>query len=257
VEDSPAALPLPPTPESAPSAALPPLRVAAAAQVILVSGAPTQFIVLAALYWGAGMRPFDDGGGISFSYFVVSSLLDTALVGLLITLFLSQSGESAVDVLVGARSVKGELLRGFALVPFAFVLAVGAVLVIRTVAPWAHNVPVNPLEQLMATPAQAAIFAIIAVLAGGVREELQRAFVLHRFEQSLGGIRLGLVLFTLLFAALHWNQGGDAAISIGLLGLFWGILYISRRSALCAMANHAGFNAAQVLQAVLVRSLSA
>ena len=256
MEDSPAALPLPPTPETAPCAS-PPLAVTAAAQVILVSGAPTQFVVLAALFWGAGISPFDEAGAITFSYFVLSSLLDTALVAVLIKVFLSQSGESAFAVLVGSRPIKSELLRGLALVPFAFVLAVGAVILLRTVAPWTHNVAVNPLEQLMATPAQAAIFAVIAVLAGGVREELQRAFVLHRFGQRLGGIRVGLVLFTLLFAALHWNQGRDAAIAIGLLGLFWGILYMSRRSAVCAMANHAGFNAAQVLQAVLVRSLSA
>ena len=33
----------------------------------------------------------------------------------------------------------------------------------------------------------AAIFALVVMIAGGVREEIQRGFVLHRFEQYLGG----------------------------------------------------------------------
>jgi hypothetical protein len=37
--------------------------------------------------------------------------------------------------------------------------------------------------------------------------------------------------------------------------VFWGLLYVKRRSAVMAMTNHAGFNAAQVVQGFLFRSL--
>jgi membrane protease YdiL (CAAX protease family) len=92
------------------------------------------------------------------------------------------------------------------------------------------------------------------VLAGGVREELQRAFILRRFEQRLGGIRVGLVLFTIAFGALHLNQGIDVAIAVGSLGLSWGVVYARRWSAVFPIVNHAGFNALQVFQGVVLRS---
>jgi membrane protease YdiL (CAAX protease family) len=106
----------------------------------------------------------------------------------------------------------------------------------------------------MRTPVQAAVFLIVVVLAGGVREELQRAFILHRFERYLGGIHIGLVLFTLTFGALHLEQGVDVAVAIGVLGLWWGLVYIRRRSAVLPLVNHAGFNALQVVQAVMVKA---
>ena len=99
----------------------------------------------------------------------------------------------------------------------------------------------------MQTPLDAAIFFVVVVLAGGIREELQRGFILHRFGQRLGGMRLGLVLFSVFFGVMHVNQGYDAAIAVGVLGVFWGLLYMTRRSAVMSMVNHAGFNAVQVL----------
>jgi membrane protease YdiL (CAAX protease family) len=84
---------------------------------------------------------------------------------------------------------------------------------------------------------------------------VQRAFILHRFEQRLGGIYVGLVLFSLAFGAFHINEGLDASIAVGLLGLLWGLIYIKRRSAVMGMVNHASFDVAQILQIVIARSL--
>jgi uncharacterized protein len=106
----------------------------------------------------------------------------------------------------------------------------------------------------MRTPLQASVFVVVVVLAGGVREELQRAFILHRFEQRLGGVRVGLMLFTLMFGALHVGQGVDVAVAVGCLGLWWGVLYIRHRSSVIPMVNHAGFNALQVFQSVMVKT---
>ena len=54
--------------------------------------------------------------------------------------------------------------------------------------------------------------------------------MLHRFEQHLGGARLGLVLYSLVFGAGHVIQGWDVAIVTALLGLAWGIVFLWRRS---------------------------
>jgi membrane protease YdiL (CAAX protease family) len=174
---------------------------------------------------------------------------------LLIRLFLRLSRERPADVFIGARPVRGEFVRGLLLVPVVFAGVSGLVLALRTLAPWMHTVEENPLEAFLTSPGGAALFLVVVIVAGGVREELQRAFILHRFEQHLGGIRLGLVLFSAAFGALHLDQGVDVALAIGVLGLIWGLVFVKRRSAVLPMVNHAGFNALQVVQGLMVRSL--
>jgi membrane protease YdiL (CAAX protease family) len=258
VEDSPTALPL--LSESQPAEPLPRVlrlsRWFALIQVGLVWVIPTQVLVGTALVFGAGIQAIQ-GENLSLEFFAMLSLLDTAVVALLIRVFLSLSGENSRDVFIGPRRPAGEIVRGLLLVPVVSIAVTLLVLMIRVVAPWMQTVKENPLSQYVQTPIDAAVFTVVVVLAGGIREELQRAFILHRFEQRLGGIRLGLVLFSVFFALMHVNQGLDAALAVGLLGLIWGVLYVTRRSAVMAMANHAGFNAAQVLQLVLSKTLGA
>jgi membrane protease YdiL (CAAX protease family) len=231
-------------------------RWSAALQVVLVSGIPTQFVAAAILALGLGM-PLLDANGVSFEFVAVVSLVDTAIVAVLIRIFLSLSGERSTDVFLGSRPVLGEALRGLAWLPLVFVGVTCLVLIIRAVAPWMHNVETSPFEAFLKTPRQAAIFLVVVVLAGGVREELQRAFILHRFDQRLGGARVGLLLFTLAFGAFHLDQGYDVALAICALGLFWGLTYVQRRSAILPMVNHASFNAAQVIQIMVARTLNA
>jgi membrane protease YdiL (CAAX protease family) len=237
-----------------PSRARPLSRWLAVAQAFAVSGVPTGVLVATVLIVTTNMTPYE-GDGLSLEFMSTVTLLDTALIALLIRVFLEFSGEESRSVFLGRRPVLGEVVRGLLLVPVMFAAVTGIVLGLRAVAPWLHTVKVSPLEQYMRSPLDASIFLVVVVLGGGVREELQRAFILHRFEQSLGGVKLGLVVFSLVFGLLHVDQGGDVALAVGSLGLFWGLLYVKRRSAVMGMANHAGFNALQVLQGVLARTL--
>jgi membrane protease YdiL (CAAX protease family) len=229
-------------------------RLFALLQAIAVCGIPTQVVVAAFLIYGAGQWPYG-ADGLSLEFIATVSFLDTALVAILIRIFLMASGEHSRDVYLGQRRPLGEIWRGLALVPVSFLLVVGLVSAVRAIAPGLHNVKVSPLEAFMGNPLDTAIFAVVAILAGGVREELQRGFILHRFGQRLGGMWVGNLIFGLAFGLLHVDQGWDVALVIGLLGLAWGAFYIRRGSILVSMANHAGFNAAQVLQQVLVTSL--
>jgi membrane protease YdiL (CAAX protease family) len=130
----------------------------------------------------------------------------------------------------------------------------GVVFTLRYLVPSLQTVAENPYLQFMGSPVEATIFVVVVMLGGGIREELQRAFVLHRVRQVSGsrrllgltGVHWGLVLFSLYFGLLHWDQGADLALALILLGLFWGVLYLRRGSAMMGMANHAGFNGVQV-----------
>lgn len=234
----------------------PPPRWLALFETLLVCGVPTQAIIGAGLLLFSPMAP-QENGGLSLRFFATLSLVDTILVAVLIRFFLHSSGERPRDVFVGTRPIWGEAFRGLALVVPVLIVVSIVVLTLRTLFPWMHTVEQNPLVTLMDTPLRAAVFLVVVVIAGGVREELQRAFILHRFEQRLGGIRVGLVLFTLTFGALHVEQGIDIAVAVGLLGLTWGIVYVRRRSAVLPIVNHAGFNALQVAQGLIARSLGA
>ena len=215
-------------------------------EVVLCSGFPTQFGVMVALA-AIGWQPITPGGGLSLRYVTVLSLADTALVIGLVLIFLRARGDLPRALFLGRRSVWPEALLGLVLVPVVL-LVVGALsLAIERLAPWLHNVPENPLASLLKNPRDLMIFAVVAILAGGLREELQRAFVLDRFERHLGGALLGLVLFSAVFGFGHLLQGYDAAVLTGVLGAMWGALYLWRRSVLAPLVCHAAFNLVEVV----------
>lgn len=238
-------------PAVAPRAVLPIERAAAAVEVALCSGFPTQLIIITVLTT-FGMKPFAANGQLSPSFVFSLTLLDTlALVGL-IFFFLRAHRESPREVFFAARPHRRELLFGLALIPASFILVIGVLLLLQFVVPGLRNVPHNPLQDLADTRGNTILFAVVVMIAGGLREEVQRAFVLRRFEQYLGGGALGLVLFSVIFGLGHLPQGHDVAIATAILGAFWGAVYLRRRSILAPMVSHAGFNLAQVVKFVTI-----
>jgi membrane protease YdiL (CAAX protease family) len=228
----------------------PPPRITAIAEILLCSSVPTQ-ILIASLLRMAGWMPFDEAGQLSLSFVVTLSVADTVvLLGLMVGLTLAR-GERVGDLWLGQRPVGREAAIGALLIPVVFWLVVLLLSVLMAVAPWLHNVPTNPLEQMAGTAGGAALLAIVAILAGGVREELQRAFLLRRFEQHLGGAAAGVVVLSVAFGLGHSVQGWDAVITTGLLGAFWAVLYLRRRSAVAPVVSHAGFNTLEVLRVAL------
>ncbi len=227
-------------------------RLRALLEVIACSGVPSQIAIATVLRF-IGIPALDAQGHLTAAFVFTLSLADTVVITAVAVLLLRLSDESPTRVFVGDQRIGRETALGLALVPVivAFVLTVLAVL--RLLTPWLHNVADNPLESLLSSPGQVAVFAVVGVLAGGLREEVQRAFVLHRFEQYLGGPVVGLVIVSAAFGAGHIVQGWDAMVTTGLLGAIWGVLYLARRSAVAPIVSHAGFNTAEILRVFLTR----
>jgi membrane protease YdiL (CAAX protease family) len=243
-------------PASTPGVATRSDRIAALFEVLLCSDYPTQLVLGAALA-KAGFAPaIDSSGELSVPFVVALSLLDTiALLGLIVV-FLRARGESVRELVVGDRRVGREVGLGVRLSVAAMVLGVSVLATLHLLAPTLRTVETNPLEALIRTPAGAAWFALVVVIAGGVREEIQRAFLLRRFEQSLGGMRVGVVVTSLAFGMGHLMQGMDAAVATGVLGAFWAVVYLRRRSAVAPIVSHAGFNLLQLAQFLVVGAAS-
>ena len=189
-------------------------RLSAAGEVVLCSGFPTQ-LTLVVLLGLLGAGPTDGAGELSLTYVVTLSLIDAAMILSLVWLLMRAHGEHPLATMLGRRPIGSEVLLGLALVPAALLIVAAAFTVMSRIAPELRNVPENPLEALISSPAAAMTFAAVTVVAGGLREEVQ--------------------------------QGRDAAVITGLLGALWGLLYLARGSMVAPFACHAGFNATEVL----------
>lgn len=222
-------------------------RLIAILEVFVCSGFPTQ-MAIAGLLAFSGIAPLDAAGRLSSTYVCVLTLSDATVLVALVIWFLRLHGERPRDVLVGDRPVAREAVLGALQVPVLFLAVVVLMVGIQHVAPWLRNVTRNPFEGLIRTRADAWLFGAVAVLGGGVREEVQRAFVLHRFRQSLGGAAVGLVLSSLAFGLGHVIQGRDVATVTSLLGAFWGVVYLKRRTIVSTVVSHSGFNAAEIFR---------
>ena len=237
-------------PQADADTAQPPTRGVALAEVALCCGLPTQLTVAAALSIFGITAAGAAGAPLSLTYVVALSLGDTLLLTALIAYLLRRHGESPATTFLGGRPALPEVRLGLALIPLIVLSAAAALVALHAVWPALRNVPENPLEALLRSPVDALLLLVVAVVAGGLREELQRAFILRRFEQRLGGGWLGLVLFSAAFGIGHYIQGWDAAVVTGALGALWGALYLLRRSVVAAVVSHAGFNAVEILIAL-------
>jgi len=139
-----------------------------------------------------------------------------------------------------------ELWLGLKILPVLILLMMLLSLLIEVFLPhWVTRE--NLLLALIRRPVDLVIFLGASLYAGGVKEELQRAFVLSRFEEHLGGALPGLLLWSVAFGSLHLVQGPDNALKAGVLGVVLGLLYWKRQRLEGPMLAHALFDAVVVL----------
>ena len=228
---------------------LPIQRVGAAIEVLLCSGFPTQILLIGFLS-SVGLRMQTDAGRLSSLFVFAVSLLDTALVVALVFMFIRAHSESARALLLGRRSLVREALLGVILMPILFIFVFIILALILNYAPQLHNVARNPFEDMLQTRNDTLAFALVVMIAGGVREEIQRGFILRRFQHYLGGGTTGLVVFSVIFGLGHIEQGIDAMLATGLLGAAWGGIFLARGNVGAPIVSHALFNLAQLIKYV-------
>ena len=123
---------------------------------------------------------------------------------------------------------------------------------LRPLLPDLRKVPENPLRGAGSVAGRRGFaLLLVAIVAGGMREEVQRAFLLHRFRADLGGAAIGLILTSVGFGIGHLVQGWDAMIVVtAALGAFWGLSICHAAASLAgvsAMAGQRGAGADRVL----------
>ena len=227
-------------------------RIVALLEILLCSGYPTQ-LALGGTFAAFVGAPVNARGALTVAYVVGVSLTDSVLVIGLVLLFLIAHRERPRDVILGREPIAREIAAGISFIFVALGIAIVVLLAVQRFAPVLHTVQKNPLQEMLQSRRDASLFALVVLVAGGIREEVQRAFILHRFDQWLGGKTVGLIATSVAFGAGHYIQGLDAALATGLLGAFWGVVYLRRRSAVAPMVSHAGFDLLQIVQYIVVR----
>lgn len=173
---------------------------------------------------------------------VVEATLSMAFV----FLFMYLNGEQPAKFgLLWRRPVR-ETAIAFLVVPILFLGTVAVGLSFRQFFP-EYVTEENPLLQIIQSRDVLMLFLFSSVYVGGFKEEIQRAFVLVRFGEFLGGYGVGLAIWTVFFGVGHLIQGVDNAFGAGLLGLIFGLLFLWRKCLIAPILAHAVYDIAVLL----------
>ncbi len=200
-------------------------------------------LLLAPLIFWAGMtqdRILSDVR-ILFVFLISEAALTLAVLYLLLRI----RGEGW-DLLASRPADRNDIKAGLVFVPILVLTVIVSGLLFQWFLPEWVTLE-NPILNLLTNPLGLVLMILSSILVGGVKEELQRAFVLVRFERYLGGSLVGLVLWSVVFGLGHVTQGADNAVRAGLLGLILGLLFLRRRNPLGPVIGHATYNVLVVL----------
>lgn len=214
-------------------------RFQALFEIILVSGLVSSFLAALPFSWILGRKI----GLLTSDARLVSVflLLESAVTFLLLMILLKARGEGISDLGWRIKQWKFNVLLGFALVPLLFLINAGVSFFFRTYLP-KYYIEQNPLIEMIHTPQELVLFAFAALVAGGIKEELQRAFILNHFRRYLGGVAVGLVLWSVAFGAGHYVQGVQGVFLATVYGLIFGYIYIVRRNLIPPVAAHGAYD---------------
>lgn len=213
-------------------------RLQALLEVLLLSGLVSSFFAtlpFTAIH-GRSLLNMADAGTIS-----AFILLEASITLLLMLLVLRMHGERLQNIGLRSDNWRSHAAVGLALVPVLFLVNALIANVFRIFLP-KYFLERNPLIDMVKTRRDLVLFLCSALYAGGFKEELQRAFILTRFGEHLGGVRIGLVIWSVAFGFGHYVQGVQGIVVASVYGMLFGILYIVRGSLIAPMVAHAVYD---------------
>ena len=218
-------------------------RVQALFEILLMSGLVSGFLAsfpLFALVEGSGESLVGDARIIALSL-----LLESAFSLLILILILRLRGEPFSSLGLHLDRWKFQSALGLGLIPFLFFVNVVVAVVFKYYFP-EHYLEENPLSKTIRSPGQLVLFIFAALIAGAIKEELQRAFILNRFRDYLGS-RRGTCGLESGFRSRALCPGISGIATTTLLGLLFGIVYLKTRSLIGPIVAHGTYNTLALL----------
>lgn len=173
-------------------------------------------------------------------------LLESGITLVLLVVVLRAHRETIRDLGWRFRQWRFDVVLGLGVVPVLFLLNMAVGVAFRALLP-KYYMERNPLTEIIHTPQELVLFLLSAFIAGGIKEELQRAFIITRFRQYLGGAWLGLLIWSLAFGAGHYAQGLQGVLAATLFGFLFGLVYLARGSLVAPILAHSVYDSAALL----------
>jgi uncharacterized protein len=218
-------------------------RVQAVIEILLISSLISNILAALPFFAIQGKNTGLMNDAVSTSIFL---LLDAAITFLLLTILMKCHRETIQDLGLSWRRWKPNIIIGILTVPFLFLINAFFAYMIRIYLP-AYYRESNPLTAIIHTPQQLGLFIFSAIVAGGIKEELQRAFILNKFQRYLGGAGTGLVLWSCAFGAGHYEQGLQGIVVATIYGLIFGYIYFATESLIAPIVAHGAYNTSVLL----------
>lgn len=241
-----------PAPPPRPAGPLPGERPLALLEIFVVSGILTDLLAVLLAGWltGLGREGVHAQPHGLFVFLMISTVFILGAAALFQRL---HRGNPALHLRFRpAAGLLRELAAMAACVPVVFVTLWAAELAIMLVDPKAIQ-QINPILAMIRTPSDLALFMVSGVIAGGVREEVQRAFIIRRAAVYFWSPWVGLLLWSVVFGLAHAPQGPAAIVITALLGLEFGIFYLWRGTLAVPVGVHSLFNVAVLVVYWLTR----
>jgi membrane protease YdiL (CAAX protease family) len=218
-------------------------RLQAFFEVILMSGLFSSFVATVPFALRAHSTE-----ALLKSVRVVTSfvLLEAGITFLLLALILKAHGETLADLGLRWDRWRSQLVIGITVLPVLFFLNALIGGAFRLFLP-KYFTERNPLMEIIHDPEDLVLLIISVLIAGGIKEELQRAFILIRFRDHLGGARLGLVLWSIAFGGGHYVQGFQGMVAAGFFGLVFGVVYLFRGNLIAPVVSHGLYDTVALL----------
>jgi len=207
-------------------------------EVLLLAGVVSSLLAMLPFAFSASRREhLLENVGDTTAYI----LLEAAITLLLIFLVMRSHGETFNWLGLSWTRWGVNVLAGLAIVPLLFLLNLLVSLIFQAYFP-KYFMESNPLTEMVQSPRDLVLFTVTALIAGGFKEELQRAFILRRFQTHLGGAGLGLILWSVIFGLGHYVQGVQGVVAATLFGLIFGAVYLIRGNLIIPMAAHGAYD---------------
>lgn len=195
------------------------------------------FLLLIVPSMGFSLLTGSREGGVPFPLLAGATILrDVGLVALIL-LLLSRARQPVTAVGWVRRGVWLEALLGVAL--FAVVLIGSQLLAAALHALGLSRTRPGSTGLLPSSHAGDLLLAVLLVIVVAVAEEtIYRGYLILRFKGALRSRTWAVALSTLVFAAGHGYEGGAGVVTVGVIGLFFALVYEWRGSLVAPVVMH-------------------
>lgn len=173
----------------------------------------------------------------TFAFVAVSVMLRDISLVLLILFFLWRNGEPRERIGLTYKHGAREIGIGAVLyIPFALLASV----VERVFLYVGLSVPSSTIPTFLAPKGTADIMlAVVLVIVVAISEEIIfRGYLIRRLSAATRNCALGLILSAVIFAIGHGYEGSAGMATVGMMGIFFALVYLWRKSLVAPITMH-------------------